>query len=1338
MKKIKRIFAFAAVLLLSIIMLSSAVSVSALTDDERFEKELQSFPASYHPYLRMLHSEYPKWSFQAFDTGLDWETVIDNEHSDYALVYNPDSARIFKSLDADDYDAENDRFYYKDGAFVAASRLAVEYFMDPRNFLNIGGIFQFELLSFGPLYTVEMVEAVLDGSFMDNTKITWLDKNGKKHTSNKTYAEVIYKAGKTYDINPCFLASKILNEVGYNGSNSVSGTHDTYPGYYNFYNIGATDGEGAIGRGLYWASGGSNNMTTYSRPWTTPEKSIMGGAEFLAEEYIAAGQFTGYLQRFNVNKDSYYSLYTHQYMTNLTGALSQGYSTYRSYRDMNMLNKSLTFSIPVFENMSNSDGAGKLTGAESTEQYGTVNRDYFYVRKGPSAYHDAVTDASGSSLAALKGTEVKILEKCNTDAYYFEDILAYPYWYKVSFKSGGKTYTGYIPGGRIDIVTAVHVKKGVADLALAKNSSMRNNIISSDPTMVKIIDGDSVKFLKKGFVTLYVYDSWGQFEEIRFKVGDYEKYYSASPKVTVSGKSITVTSEKHEDATGYGYTLCDKYGNVTKPKFTKTNSRTFDNLAPGAVYDVFVQNRYDKYVFTKAVQLPAVIKPEKVKNLSFNKDSSLNCKLTWDKVPEATGYKIASYNEDTGKYTTVATVSASKNTYTVSASQAAKADKYAVRAYSKYDGETVYGSYSSKVTLSSKAPTPSALVFSDRTTSGYRLSWTGNKVCDGYEVYFATKANTGLTLYKTLKGTTFKVGGFKKPAYRTLKVRSFIDTSSGRIYSDFSSQVSIVIMPSEPKKLKLSSTSTTVEASWDAVEGAKYYEVTYWKTGSAPKLVKTENTSYTFGSLSSFTEYNFYVTSVAEINSVTAKSIAGKTVTVTTKPAVPKNLKVSYQGYNHIDLKWDKNSSLDSYRVYYYDASGKALGNIDTAENNIRISGLSPLTTYKFKIKGLKTVNGKLVASDATATVKSKTVIPVVENMKASKVKDDSFLLSWDKLEGASNYNLYYKENGTYRRIMKPTTNSCTVTCLSPSSKGSFYLTATFGKGNSARESEKSEVFTAAVKPSKVTGITVTPTVQSAVIKWDKVANATGYIVYLIEDGKYIEKKSLSKNSYTLEGLDDASLVKISVRAVIETTLGDAYGSHSKKSFYTKPLGVTKITQSNRRDTSYTLSWTKSSEEVNQYNVYRYNESKKKYVLVASTENTSCDITGLTPGKNEKYTVIALVVKDGETLARSERACEYVCATSLPKTKKLRLVEATTSSVTLAWNEVEGADTYAVYYYKASEDTFKLYKEVEGTSITVDGIKSKKSNMFRVRAIKRTSDTTFYGLYSSKLIATTK
>ena len=824
-----------------------------------------------------------------------------------------------------------------------------------------------------------------------------------------------------------------------------------------------------------------------------------------------------------------------------------------------------------------------------------------------------------------------------------------------------------------------------------------------------------------------------------FKVGDYKSYYPSGMKVTVSGNKVTVSSSKHEKATAYGYSLCDMQGNMIAPDFSTKTSRSFENLRPGAVYDVFAHNQYSKYIFTKAVQKPAVIKPETVKNFDFLKDSACNIHLSWDGVSDATGYQIWQYNEKTKEYDTkVVTVKFGTTSYTLSKAQAEKADKYAVRAYSKYDGVVVYGSWSSVISLASKAPTPSAVHMTDKTSGGFTVNWTGNELCDGYEVYVATPEKPEPYYYKTVTDTSLKVSGFKKLTFRKYKVRSFINTSAGKIYSDFSPLAAALTLPQTPKNLKLTAGSSSITVNWEKVSDASSYTVFYKAAGGQYKTLNTESNSCTITKLQSLTDYTVYVTSTATAESFTSESLPCAEATARTLPAVPKNFKVTYQGYNHIDLSWDKDEKLDSYTVSYTDSSGKNPVTKETTEGFISIKGLSPLKKYKFRISANKTENGKKLSSDFSAEITSETVIPVVKNYRVSDVTEKSFKLSWDKLEGATGYNLYYKKNGKYQKLLTVKETSCTVTAVPASSKGNFYLTASFKNGDKVIESEKTKTFTAAVKPAPVTDISVTPYIKSVKITWNKVKNVNGYRVYVVKDGKYIYKKTVKDTSCTLKELDACSYQTISVRGYINTSVGTAYGKQVKKSFYTKPANITKMTQSNKTDTSYTLKWSKPSEGVNRYYLYRYNNDLKKYERIAVTEKTSYTVKGLKPGTSQRYTVMAAMVKDGKVVSKSERVCNFTCSTYLPKTENLRLAGSTTSSLTLSWDKVEGATAYRVYYYNTTAKAFKGYKQLEDTSITIEGLPSGKAYTFRVNAVKVTKNETYTGYYSSNLKASTK
>lgn len=88
----------------------------------------------------------------------------------------------------------------------------------------------------------------------------------------------------------------------------------------------------------------------YGRPWTSPKKSINGGAKVIAEGYIQAGQYTAYLKKFNVNPATG-KVYWHQYMANLQAPSSEARSTYKSYVNGGLINLQREFTIPIFTGM---------------------------------------------------------------------------------------------------------------------------------------------------------------------------------------------------------------------------------------------------------------------------------------------------------------------------------------------------------------------------------------------------------------------------------------------------------------------------------------------------------------------------------------------------------------------------------------------------------------------------------------------------------------------------------------------------------------------------------------------------------------------------------------------------------------------------------------------------------------------------------------------------------------------------------------------------------------------------------------------------------------------------
>lgn len=278
--------------------------------------------------------------------------------------------------------------------------------MDPRNFLNEGRLFQFEGLSYD-VHTnnLDSIEKILYGTEFYNTKVSYFDSNGNTINMNEKYADLILRGGQTSKVSPYHLASRIKQEVGpFLSHSSISGRVPGFEGYYNFYNIGATSSAepmGAIKNGLQYAKDGKGasqaTKDRYLIPWNTKERAITGGGIFIGSSYINVGQNTIYLQKFDVNDDRGNNLFSHQYMTNVLAPYSEAKSIYNGYQKSGLLETSMSFIIPVYNNMPTIPTQSPNINTNDFTQDNTkvyCNATNVNIRTGPSTSYEIITTVS--------------------------------------------------------------------------------------------------------------------------------------------------------------------------------------------------------------------------------------------------------------------------------------------------------------------------------------------------------------------------------------------------------------------------------------------------------------------------------------------------------------------------------------------------------------------------------------------------------------------------------------------------------------------------------------------------------------------------------------------------------------------------------------------------------------------------------------------------------------------------------------------------------------------------------------------------------------------------------
>ena len=282
----------------------------------------------YKEKIDELLEKHPNWTFTLFYTRLDWEKVIENEgHSDNRtnpLNLIPDSSKY-----PEDWECEIDKGKtFDNGTWLCASDKAIKFQMDPRNILNDENIFQFKELGYiEGAQTSKGLEEITKDTFLEGENID----------------NALIQAGKNSNLDPYFIASRLIQEQGRKGTVLSQGYKYNGQVIYNPFNINATgnSSEEIIKNASEYA---------YEQGWNSLEKALIGGIDFMKKGYINRGQNTLYLQKFDVVElDG--TLYTNQYMQNLLAPQPEASNMLEIYRASDTVDFNLNFIIPLYENM---------------------------------------------------------------------------------------------------------------------------------------------------------------------------------------------------------------------------------------------------------------------------------------------------------------------------------------------------------------------------------------------------------------------------------------------------------------------------------------------------------------------------------------------------------------------------------------------------------------------------------------------------------------------------------------------------------------------------------------------------------------------------------------------------------------------------------------------------------------------------------------------------------------------------------------------------------------------------------------------------------------------------
>ena len=273
----------------------------------------------------------------------------------------------------------------------------------------------------------------------------------------------------------------------------------------------------------------------------------------------------------------------------------------------------------------------------------------------------------------------------------------------------------------------------------------------------------------------------------------------------------------------------------------------------------------------------------------------------------------------------------------------------------------------------------------------------------------------------------------------------------------------------------------------------------------------------------------------------------------------------------------------------------------------------------------VKTSNGK------TATCKV-TVIKTLPTPKISKLENKAggIKLSWNKVDGAYGYRLYYKtSSGSWKQFKETTSTSFTDSSVSPG-KTETYTIGCIDKNSKLVSKYDSTGWSKKYTPVAPTVSKLDITKGGIKLSWNKIAGVYGYrLYYKTSSGGWKRFKDTTATSFTDSGVSPNRTETYTIRCIDKN--GKTVSGFNSKGWSKKYSPVTpKITKLTNTSKGVRVTWNKIA-GVYGYRLYRKYDGGS-WTKVKDTTSTSFTDSGAKKGKKVTYTV-RCIDRKGKTVS---------------------------------------------------------------------------------------------------------
>ncbi len=234
-------------------------------------------------------------------------------------------------------------------------------------------------------------------------------------------------------------------------------------------------------------------------------------------------------------------------------------------------------------------------------------------------------------------------------------------------------------------------------------------------------------------------------------------------------------------------------------------------------------------IVSKDEPVPPVVTVGKVTGFKSTSSTTTTITLAWNKVNDATGYKIAKYDTAKKKYVELKTVDAKTLKYTISGLKAGTKYTFRVNAYRTADGKNVVseaagGTFATKA--ENKVGAVTGLKFVKRSKTSIKFKWNKVSGADGYFIYRYDKKTRKYVRIKDVPGagkTTFVSTRLKSGTTYSYKVCAYKKSGTNKV----AGKAAILQNTTTPKApgISLATQSKKAVVKWKKVTGASGYVI---------------------------------------------------------------------------------------------------------------------------------------------------------------------------------------------------------------------------------------------------------------------------------------------------------------------------------------------------------------------------------------------------------------------------------------------------------------------------------------------------------------------------------